>query len=495
MKNKNGFNYLLIFIILSFLHCSLTPPNQNRSISKNKTQNKTDNKTPASQKESIEEKSYVNDTDHRNVNVLIHSGNGSFALNFPNGVKVAGNSFDVTDLIVKKSSQSKTSTSVEFYSLQIGAFSSESNAENAKKEYNQSSDFFVRKEGKYFKAFLGKFESLKDAKKFQAKYFKKKSTLIKKISDSVESQASGNAGLYFAKGDLFQAFDNSIILEPEKGYFIFNKNKYKGRVKVYLWQGRFYLVNELDLEDYLKGVVPNEMPTRNKKNYEAVKAQAVISRTYVYHKMLQRSNKFFDVRADENSQVYRGLSSERDISNKAIDETASVFILYKGKPIEAVFHSTCGGGTKNSKDVWGSQYPYLQGIKCSDCRKSPYYDWKNKGSFSSLAKYLNVNRVSSIKVSRKNDIVKEVYVYTNKGKKTVSDSKFRQIMSSLGVTVYSSNYEVVNRGSAFEVKGHGSGHGVGMCQYGAMEKSSKGMSYQAIIKAYYKGVEIKSLKI
>jgi len=146
-----------------------------------------------------------------------------------------------------------------------------------------------------------------------------------------------------------------------EGISIFNKNI-----------SSFYVINKLNIEDYLKGVVPSEMP--ESFNLESLKAQAVASRTYVLSRIKDKN--IYDVTSTPDTQAYLGMDKESEKTNRAVDETQDEVITYNGKIIEAVYHSTSGGYTENNENVWYSvPYPYLRGVESPYEEKSPHYKW------------------------------------------------------------------------------------------------------------------------
>ncbi|WP_153724213.1 SpoIID/LytB domain-containing protein [Heliorestis convoluta] len=149
-----------------------------------------------------------------------------------------------------------------------------------------------------------------------------------------------------------------------------NGKKYRGNLRIYppqaVDQRGLVLINDLDLESYLYGVVGPEMGFGAPQ--EALKAQAVVSRSYaLYHLTIrQRSNSLFDLRADTSSQVYRGIEGERDHIRQVVDDTRGQVLHYDGRVIEAVYHSNAGGKTESAQFVWNESRPYLEGVTSPD---------------------------------------------------------------------------------------------------------------------------------
>ncbi|MBA4124877.1 MAG: SpoIID/LytB domain-containing protein [Acidobacteria bacterium] len=142
-----------------------------------------------------------------------------------------------------------------------------------------------------------------------------------------------------------------------------NGKAYRGRIEVFVnSRGSLTVVNAVSLEDYLLGVVPNELSL---PAIEAQKAQAVAARTYAIANIGQFGTQGFDLLPTVRSQVYRGFSSESKMGTQAVLETRGIVATYKGKPINAMYTSTCGGRTENSENIFEFNEPYLRGVECS----------------------------------------------------------------------------------------------------------------------------------
>src|SRR5215212_11013882 len=146
----------------------------------------------------------------------------------------------------------------------------------------------------------------------------------------------------------------------------FNDRSYRGRIEVFTnLRGNLTVVNELGLEDYVRGVVANELSPGGYPAIEALKAQAVAARTYALKNRGQFMAQGFDILPTTRSQVYRGLPSENPLSTRAVDETRGVVATYAGEPINALYTSTCGGRTEDSEDIFNRAIPYVRGRECA----------------------------------------------------------------------------------------------------------------------------------
>ena len=146
----------------------------------------------------------------------------------------------------------------------------------------------------------------------------------------------------------------------------FNDRPFRGRIEVFTnLRGSLTVVNELGLEDYVRGVVANELSPGGYPAIEALKAQAVAARTYALRNRGQFMSQGFDILPTTRSQVYRGLTSENPLSTRAVDETRGLIATFNGEPINALYTSTCGGRTEDAENIFNQAVPYLRGRECA----------------------------------------------------------------------------------------------------------------------------------
>jgi stage II sporulation protein D len=158
----------------------------------------------------------------------------------------------------------------------------------------------------------------------------------------------------------------SFASDSEANVLRYNDRPYRGRIEVYAnARGTLTVVNELGVEDYVRGVVANEMSPGGYPSIEALKAQAIAARTYALRNRGQFISQGFDLLPTTRSQVYRGLASENSLSTRAVDETRGLVASYNGEPINALYTSTCGGRTENSENIFNDAVPYLRGHECA----------------------------------------------------------------------------------------------------------------------------------
>lgn len=168
-------------------------------------------------------------------------------------------------------------------------------------------------------------------------------------------------------GDVLLALplDTHVRVEPSGVPFEVESRAYRGALEVFgNVRHTLTLVNELPLEEYLRGVVPNELNPAAFGQLEALKAQAVAARTYVQRNLGQYKNEGYDICATDTCQVYFGANTEDPLATQAVMDTRGVVATYDGKPINALYSSTCGGRTEDAEKIFGERVPYLVSTSC-----------------------------------------------------------------------------------------------------------------------------------
>ena len=271
-----------------------------------------------------------------------------------------------------------------------------------------------------------------------------------------------------------------------------------GRVIVKRQNGKLLAINEVPLEDYVKGVVPSEMSAA--WHPEALKVQAIATRTYALYKMRQNARKDFDVLASIKDQVYlyRGRASAAGAAARAVDDTRDLVLAYRDEPILAVFSSTAAGQTEDAWNVWAVDMPYLKGVECPFDLNSPWYQWRTDIALPMLEQRLRdegfpVGIIASLAPATytKAGRVIQVRILHSGGELYVKGDDLRRV---LGYTVLPStqfNFDIV--GMQVQFAGRGNGHGVGLCQWGAKELAERGYSAETILRYYYPGADIRDL--
>jgi len=283
-----------------------------------------------------------------------------------------------------------------------------------------------------------------------------------------------------------------------------NGATYRGRLRLEAeGYDRLKVINTLNLEDYVRGVIANEMfahPT-------AYRVQAVISRTYaLYVRDIEKKHRRegFDICTTGHCQVYRGVDSERPLADEAVEATVGEVLVYRGQPIFSAYHANAGGLTQSVDEAWpGSirdNFPYLCSVE------SPYdnaagelngyrwcYRWQRTLTPSEIAERLrsqgrDIGEVRDITVKERTSTgrVGKLEIVGRDGRVTLNTpSDVRAVMGTP-----SARFAVSNVSGCFEIEGSGRGHGVGLSQHGALGMAKNEIEYDEILGHYYRGVAL-----
>ncbi len=289
----------------------------------------------------------------------------------------------------------------------------------------------------------------------------------------------------------------AFLLTSSGGSFTVNGRRYRDKLKIFPGQsGDLWVVNELPLEQYLVGLINCEISSQ--WPWEAVKAQAVVARTYATFQKGNRLGELFDLDSRVIDQVYEGIDREDGRSRRAVKETDGELLLYQGQPIFAVYHACCGGKTESPEHIWPRDYPYLKSIACNHCLDSPFFLWNYQADSDTLSKALkgggfSGSRVIEIEVSERSPTRRalQVSVLSEQARLEISGKEFRRLLGY--DQLRSTNFIVQANGGAFLFSGLGWGHGGGLCQWGAKGMAEEGADYRSILKYYYQKVAIGKL--
>ena len=330
-----------------------------------------------------------------------------------------------------------------------------------------------------------------------------------KIKTKSKRQQTADRRVFKATGS--SASDCIAIATDKVGL---NKACYNGEFIVTANGNKLNAINVIDIEDYLRGVVPYEIGKLDESKFEALKAQAVAARTYAYKHFGSRVAQGFDVYADTRDQVYKGLHSATALTDKAVRETEGVVMTYNGEFITAYYHSTCGGETEGVV-TWGRpDHPYLKNKPdlrpdgTPWCRESNYTEWTREFTEDELRDLFQINAkeakanvpsFSSIKSMHIQDTLKSgrihtLVIETNNGSFTAKADKIRWLFKRGGTILPSSFFRIHKNGNEWILKGKGFGHGVGLCQMGARARAQAGQSYIQILTHYYPGITLEKFK-
>lgn len=303
-----------------------------------------------------------------------------------------------------------------------------------------------------------------------------------------------------------------LYFNSRNGVVGINNQYYRGNLEIRQIGGQIWVINIVDIEDYLKGVVPCEIGGISKNLIEAAKAQAVAARTYAYAHLNQHQDLGFDLYATIQDQVYQGISCETELTSIAVEQTKRQILTYRNRAIEAKYHSTCGGITADFNDAWaGDAPPYLRSVRCPYCKDSPFYTWEKVLSKKQFFTNIRTRLKRIGKEIPSDELIKKIKLMKNKRSRRVNKLIIRTEKNEYVIPGYhvrvvlgdnndpggslKSNYITIKtQGDKVIIEGQGFGHGVGMCQFGAMEMARKGKDYRKILRHYYRASKIKKIR-
>lgn len=313
---------------------------------------------------------------------------------------------------------------------------------------------------------------------------------------------SGNSGFVAKPQSGKVAIGNwlagQIWIEPENNGLVWIGDRwYRGKTRIFPHKGGITVVNYVDLEQYLYSVLGSEMG--GDWPLEALKAQAVAARSYALHQRETQGNVLYDLGNTQKWQVYKGVASESPGTYAAVNSTAGQVLTYDGQIILAVFHSSSGGHTENVEDVWSNPLPYLRGVPDFD-QGTPNYEWTKTFSQSELSGKIggvgNIMEIHPQKKSSHGSLI-SLKIIGDAGSKVMDVD---QLTATLGLK--SARFNIVSQKTqsqrlpvAFQIKGKGFGHGVGLSQWGAYNLARQGYNYQQILTHYYQGTNLARIDV
>ena len=288
--------------------------------------------------------------------------------------------------------------------------------------------------------------------------------------------------------------------------------EYAGEVQLFRDRTGVTAVNRVGMEAYLESVVAGEMGRRLPGESEALRAQAVISRTYAMRNMNRWRAQGFDLYATVSDQVYAGAGVRYPLATEAVASTRGQIVTYAGAPIDAFFYSTCGGRTADGTEIFrGAQRSYLRSVSDEGpagayCRSSPRFRWTEAWTGPQLQETLrrNLPAAASIPAARVATVrgvrvaertasgrVGRLAVGLQGGEVPVDGPQVRGVLRSPSGEMLRSNLFTLHETAAggrvtrLVAEGGGAGHGVGFCQWGAVGRARAGQGYEQMIQAYY----------
>jgi stage II sporulation protein D len=297
---------------------------------------------------------------------------------------------------------------------------------------------------------------------------------------------------------------------------------FRGDLAVYGTDTGVVVVNVVKIDDYLRGVVPLEIGTRSEADSAAVQAQAVTARSYAFIHLSNDASRMYDVTAGELDQVYKGVAAESPVASQAVESTRTLVLKYAGRVVNAPYHSTCGGSTASASEVWRSaDEPYLHpvsdripGTNRYYCDIAPRFQWTKTLDGptlnAALAQYLaNYAKVPNRAPGTAKDVavasrtpsgrVGTLTVTTDRGNFVLRGNDTRYVLRAPGGELLNSTNFSVEASHAADgsvsrlvIRGTGYGHGIGMCQWGAIGRARAGQDFRTILRSYYPGTTVGS---
>ena len=289
---------------------------------------------------------------------------------------------------------------------------------------------------------------------------------------------------------LFHADPNAqfevTLLRPEA-----EARTYDGNLSLFIDFGRIMCLNLVDQEAYIAGVALAEVGARAKP--ELYKAQALLIRTYLMGNRAKHLEEGFNLCDQVHCQAYKGSASKYPHIRQATQQTANrVVVDADGNLITSVFHANCGGQTAAARDVWMTETPYLQSVKDPYCRRSRGANWKKTVSLNDWKRFLQSKGVSTERINNTG------YLYRSETREGMYELPggiavpFRDLREYFNLK--SAWFNVAVDGGEVLLSGRGYGHGIGMCQEGAIRMAEEGKTAAEIINFYFRGARIVKLQ-
>lgn len=456
-----------------------------------------------------------------------------------NGFNTLFNLMDVEEIVINKD---------EYYKIQVGdTFSSKDEMESFISSLGDSTYYPVYENG--WKVWTGLFTTKEQAEEFVGRNGKINDKKLKVVNPN-----NGCVVVLDKRGKPLFIYNSSVaeynfrpFLDKDGNDLIsVDGKKYRGEIIIKRFPNSdMTVINSLSLEAYLYGVLPKEMS--GDWPMEALKAQAVAARSYAIGTIHKHEELGFNLCSTTNCQVYGGYNVEKPRSNRAVDETAGEVLTYDGKIISPFYHSSSGGHTEDSENVWSIELPYIRGVKDEFSLEAPNSTWTKSYTVGEIKNILNSaglnigdikeiypeghsdsGRVLSLKISdgvREIDLAKEktrtifgptiiksmnFYISTDADyfiksgdlEKTTRRPMGSVVILSADKSVKTSsdrNYRIFNGNdyitasgvpTKYIFNGTGYGHGLGMSQWGAKKMAELGYTYEEILKHYYTGTMI-----
>ncbi len=292
------------------------------------------------------------------------------------------------------------------------------------------------------------------------------------------------------------SYGPTVRMQPRAGRMQAAGRAYRGALEIRRsGADRLTVINEVDLEEYLYGVVRSEMDPRWPG--EALRAQAIAARSLAVRGSGRFAREGYDVASTTDSQVYGGVAAEDPRTSAAVDATRGLILYHSGAPIFAAFHADSGGATESSEHVWGSAMPYLRGVSDPYSRDAPNHSWRLRLDLVTVESALAragrpVGGLHRIEVAANSPSGRVASLRLHGGHGSI-DMRGTEFRAAVGTTVLRSTLFTLRSlapDAAVELAGRGYGHGVGMSQWGARGMALAGRDYTEIARYYYTGVKV-----
>jgi stage II sporulation protein D len=343
---------------------------------------------------------------------------------------------------------------------------------------------------------------------------------------TLERHSGGKLRVYSEGGETATR-NGPLVARPlgDDAFVTWNGRRYRGALEIRAGDGGLLVINELPVEDYVRGVAPLELGEVSEREMAALEAQVIAARSYAYVRLDDPDNlrRPYDLVATVSDQVYGGVSAETRLGDAAVSETAGQVLAYGGRIVNAPYFAACGGSTAAQSEVWHApDVPYLQSV--SDqmpgqgdrwyCDGSSKFRWTRTFSRAELtavlAKYLRHyaeagpvwHEVGAVRGVGAESLtpsgrVGEIAITTDRATYRVRGNDIRSVFRAPNGEILNSTYFAIEqtigpdgRVSALTLRGNGNGHGVGMCQAGAIGRARAGQDYRTILQTYYPGTVI-----
>ena len=288
----------------------------------------------------------------------------------------------------------------------------------------------------------------------------------------------------------------SFRLRPDKSLFWINRRMYRGNVEVWNTSGGLQIINQVGLEDYVRGVMKVE--ANPEWPIEALRAQAVVARTYALHERLVSPEALYHLYATTTSQVYRGVNGEDPRTNRAVRATRGIVLAYRGRIIPAFYHAASGGHTEDAVYVWEKRYPFIVGVEDPYSANAPHHQWEVTIPRAEIHQALErvggrMGAILKIDVVRRtrSGRVRRLRIWDGAGFLEMEGKRFRQLLGP--DRIRSTRFAVYSDGPGILFVGQGWGHGVGLSQWGAKGMADLAYDFTAILKHYFPLADLVSL--